>query len=93
MPTNDCFPRKSCDFKRTANVPKLPVFEEQKMLPPRDFIEPFNGLIREVVNDVSVGFQDTDVVTDFFGEAEQGGRSMNVGRNAEIGLLNGNQLK
>ena len=65
-------------FLHTANVTKLPIFKEEEVLSPRDFVEPFNGVFRKVIDDISVGFQNTDAVAHIFGEAEQGRRSVNI---------------
>lgn len=77
----------------TAYIAEFPILEYQKLLPPADFLEAHDGAVGKVVDDVGVGFEHAYRVADFFGELQEGGGGCDVGRDAQIGPLNRDELK
>lgn len=77
----------------TAYVAKLPVLEDQKLLPPAYFLQAGDGAVGEVVDDVGVRFQHANGVAHFFCEFQEGGGGGDIGGDAQIGALNGDQLE
>ena len=77
----------------TANVSQLPVLEDEKFLPPRNFPQAFDCALAKVIDNVSVCFQHTNVVAHFFRQPEQGRCGIDICRHAEIGLFDGDELE
>lgn len=76
---------------RTANVPEFPVLEDEEVLPLGDLLEAFDRPIGEVVDDVCMCLEHAYRVADFLGQAKEGGGVMDVGGDAEVGLLDGDE--
>ena len=73
--------------RRTANVGKLAVLEDDEALPPGNVPDGSRGAVAPVDDDVAVGLEDADVVATLVGQVQQLGRGLDVGGQAEVGLF------
>jgi len=78
--------------KHTPNITKLPVLEYQKSFPLRNLAQSAHRPITEVVDDIGVGFEKTYGVASFLGKGEQLGSGGDIGREAQVRLLEGNEM-
>lgn len=80
-------------MQHTAYITQLPVLEQQEMFPLRNLLQSHDCILRPIVHDVRVCFQDTDVVAHFFRNGQKLVCGVHVRRDAEIGLLDRHELK
>lgn len=71
----------------TANIAEFPVLEDEEIFALGDFLQTFDCSVGEVVNYVDVCLEDANRVADFFGQSKEGGCGVDIGGDAEIGLL------
>lgn len=71
VPVKCQFVNSSTDRVRhmhTANISKLAVLKDKKLLPPRNLIQSSDRLVAEVVDDIGMGLQDTNVLSHFLSQ-------------------------
>ena len=77
----------------TADVSKLSVFKQQKLLASRYFIQAFDSPLGEIVDDIRMRFQDAYVIAHLLCQPQQGRGGVYVCRDAERGALDGDQVE
>lgn len=75
----------------TANITKLPVFKDQKVLLGRNLPQITHCPWTKVADDVGMRLQDTDGIAHVFSQLKEFLGRVDIGRHAEIGFLNSNQ--
>lgn len=78
--------------RHTTNVGKLAVLEDEKVLPPRDSPKGLCSPVGPVGDDVAVCLEQAYRVAHVFGELQQFGRSLDVGRQTQVGSLDGDEV-
>nr|POE86436.1 hypothetical protein CFP56_46620 [Quercus suber] len=84
----------------TPDVPKLAILEDDKLLPPRNLVQPADGPLPKVGDDVRMSFEHADVVADLVGQPQQLGgggdirahtqvRSFDLDQTEEVGCERG----
>lgn len=73
--------------RHTANVTELAVLEDQELFAARNLVQSTNGLVVEVRDDVGMGLENADVISNILGKAQQLVRGGDVGRNTQVGAL------
>lgn len=71
----------------TANIAKFPILKEQKTLPSRYFLQPCDRFLGPIVYDISVGFENADMVANLLCDTQQVIGRVDIGRDAEVGAL------
>ena len=79
--------------KRTSNIPKFSILENQEFFPTRDILQAFDCSLPKVVNDVGMSLQYANGVSHVLCEAKEGRSGMDVGGNAKVRLLNDAKVK
>ena len=77
----------------TPNISKLPILEQQEFLPLRDLLQASDRAVGKIADDVRVCLQHADVLAYFFGEAQELVGGFDVGGDAEVGALDGNEMQ
>jgi len=78
---------------RTTYVPKLSIFEDEELLPPRHFVQSPNRPVREVVDGVGVRLENTDMIADILCKLQQLRGGTNVRGNTYVRALQVDQTK
>lgn len=79
--------------QHTADVCEFAVLEYDEALAPGNLLECPGGAVAPVGDDVAVGLEDADVVSALLSQVQQLGGGLDVGRQAEVGLLYGHQAQ
>lgn len=90
--TGQCV-KRATKGRRTTNIGEFAVLEDQKVLSAGDVAQGLGGALGPVGDDVAVRLEQADGVTHVFGQLDQIGRGLDVGRQAQVGALDGHELQ
>lgn len=71
-------------IRLTSNVTKLPVLKHQELFPPSNLIQPSDGLVPKVIDNVRVCLQHAYVISNIFRDLQQLRGGVDIRRHAKI---------